>query len=257
MIKYVGIIGISGRMGTLLASLIQDHDKIGYSYELGTSFGRAQPPALSEVFKNNDCVVDFSSAELTKELLEIAQKFPKPLVICTTGWDRNELDARLQAVAKMAPLVIASNTSIGANVQRYLATQVAKILDQEYDIDILEKHHKGKIDSPSGTAVTLLQSIQEAKQQQYGLNYQIYNPISDGKRPNNSIGINAQRSGNVAGEHEVSFTSSEELISIKHVVFNRMLFAKGAMKIIDWLNKMSPANGIYNMADVLELTKVK
>ncbi len=250
MTKNIGIIGVTGRMGSLLADLIKSHSY----YSLGPCFSKSLKPyiELDSLFKDNDYIIDFSSASLTQIILKLAVLNPKPLIICTTGWSTKELDEPLKILAEMVPVVITSNTSIGASIQRYLARQLAKILDAEYDIDVLEKHHRNKVDRPSGTAKSLIDDIKKEKQLNYSSIYKSDEYI-EGKRPENFIGTAIQRSGNLPGEHEVIFTSLEESLSIKHIIFNRDTFAKGALKIIDWIESTDPAPGIYDMLDVLNL----
>lgn len=250
MIKKIGIIGINGRMGSLLRAKIEESNK----YEIGIGFGQPAEkyPPLSDVFQHNDCIVDFSNKDLIEPLLTIAANHNKPLVICTTGWDFDMFKAKLNALAKFIPIVIASNTSVGACVQRYLVKEASKLFDSKYDIDVIEKHHREKVDSPSGTALSLIKAITDTKTSEFGLSYKTFSNIH-GKREHDTIGILSQRSGNLPGEHEVTFTSSDEMISIKHVVFNRALFATGAIRIIDWVNKTTPTPGIYSMEDVLEV----
>ena len=163
-------------------------------------------------------------------------------------------------------MVVAPNTSLGASLQLYLARQLAMILDEDYDIDIIERHHRNKADKPSGTAMQLANSIIDDKQEVCGLIFKLecHNAnaftamdeavdtrTTNGLRPKNFISINAIRSGNLPGEHEVCFTSSDEMISIKHTAFDRKLFTKGVIKIVKWLDTRRPGPGIYTMMDVL------
>ena len=255
----VGIIGATGRMGVLLTELLVADD----TYALGLGFSRStqadvgRERGLEAVFEENDMVVDFSSHHLVESILQTARKTPKPLIICTTGWSRVAVEKTIASISKQVPIVIASNTSVGACLQRHLAGVVAE-LSESYDVDISEKHHRNKIDSPSGTAKELLKTIQQDKKTTYNVDYKSYNPLTDGKRPPHRIGMTAQRSGNLAGEHEVTFTAGYESLSIKHLAFDRRLFAIGALRIISWLRDTpSRTSGIYNMFDVLGLTSIK
>ncbi len=248
--KKIGIIGCTGRMGQLLQEKIAQHKH--FINGGGFSKSRSDEVSLSTVFSENDYVIDFSKPELIQMILEMAIKLPKPLIICTTGWRQAAYqDIFNQATIKM-PIVVASNTCIGAYIQRYLAREVARILGNNYDIDVLEKHHRNKVDMPSGTAHCLIQDVQDAKQLYHGVRYTASN-FKEGPRPENIIGINVQRSGNIPGDHEISFTSPDEMISIRHVAFNRGIFAQGALKIAEWLEDTNPAAGLYTMADVLKL----
>ena len=247
--KKIGVIGESGRMGTLLCKAIYQHP----NYDLGIGFNKSkQLSNLDNVFEKNDYVIDFSSAELIENIFLSAIKFPKPLVICTTGWSSKEAENLIDDLSKISPVIIASNTSIGACVQRYLIRQLSKLLGTEYDIDILEKHHRNKIDSPSGTAKSLVEEIQKVKLSQHNLDYRSYE-YKNNIRPDNYIGMMTQRAGNFPGEHEVSFTSLDEMITVKHTAFNRSIFSTGAIKCIDWFEKNKPINGIYSMLNILGL----
>ena len=255
----VGIIGCTGRMGTILTELLVAND----TYALGPGFNRSihakmgLEEGLQAVFTENDIVIDFSSHHLVENILQTARNYPKPLIICTTGWPLgNPFPEPIASISKQVPIVIASNTSIGACLQRYLAGQVARILDASYDVDISEKHHRNKIDSPSGTAKILLRTIQRAKKTTHNVEYKPYDTPPQGIRPPHHIGMTAQRCGNLAGEHEVTFTGEYESLSIKHLAFDRRLFAIGALRIISWLRGTQLTPGIYGMFDVLGLTSV-
>ena len=194
MRKQIGVIGVGGRMGSLLSELIAQHQ----SYVLGPSFMRSRQSttSLEDVFKANKIVVDFSSSDLVEHTLAAALSVPKPFVICTTGWQKDHTRKQIKALSKEVPIVIAPNTSIGACLQLYLAKQVAKILGEEYDIDILEKHHRNKSDAPSGTALALLNSVQEEKKRYHNLNYKPYS-VGQSPRPKQVIGFAVRRSGNL------------------------------------------------------------
>lgn len=247
MTLKVGVIGNTGRLGKAVVDCIEQHPYL----QNGLGFSRSQVPSISieKVFDSNDYIIDCSKPEGVPSLLQAAIAQPKPLVICTTGWQYQEMNNMLEVLSKSVPIVIAPNTSIGAFLQRYLVGQLAKFLGNEYDIDITEKHHRNKVDIPSGTAKALLAEIVKSKQQEYGISY-TSSPLSQGPRPDNFIGLTSERSGNILGEHEISFTSMEEMICIKHIVFDRVLFAKGALKIVEWLQKNEIRPGVYDAQDV-------
>ena len=249
--KKIGIVGCSGRMGKLLQQEIAKHKN--FTTGLGFSKSQSKGSSLSLVFSENDYVVDFSKPELLPLILEGLTHAPKPLVICSTGWSGKDLWKAVKQAAAKAPIVIAPNTSLGVSIQRHLVREVAKLLGSDYDIDILEKHHGNKVDAPSGTASALIQDIQGVKQQQ-GLKYNVSTFEKGGARSNPSIGLSIQRAGNIPGHHEVSFTSADEMISIKHVAFDRALFAQGAVRVLEWLSQGAASQpGLYSMADVLKV----
>ncbi len=249
MATKVGIIGVSGRMGQVLSSEIAKKPGL----ELGLSYSKelAGEVSLQAVFDDNDVVVDFSNAELVESVLQAALKSPKPLIICTTGWDRQALAAELNQLADRVPLVLATNTSVGAAIQRYIVNIVAKALGDDFDVDLHESHHKFKVDSPSGTAVTLIEEIQSAKKEAFDQEFDTYT-VGQGARADHLIGVSVTRAGSIVGEHTVSFTSLEEQITIKHTAFDRALFAKGALKCVEWMaTKKEPGN--FTIFDVLGL----
>lgn len=265
MIKKIGIIGNRGRVGSILTEIINSDD----NFELGLCFNKSMSSdvKLEELFKENDYVVDFSNASLTKSIIDSANNALsdssnlngfKGLVICSSGFDKESLKDSIKSLSSKIPLVIAPNTSTGSTIQNHLVQLLSKLLTSEYDIDLIEKHHRGKVDSPSGTAIHLIETIKNIKREIHQSEYNadiLGGDLSskDGPRSDNIISVSAQRSGNIAGEHEVSFTSRDEMISIKHIVFDRELFAKGAMKIVYWLDSASPVAGLYGMDDAIGL----
>jgi 4-hydroxy-tetrahydrodipicolinate reductase len=241
--KRVGIIGMTGRMGSILSSQIESNPK----YVVDQSTANQN---LSQIFEQNDYVVDFSSAEIIEDILKAALECPKPLILLTTGWDKEQyMQQYLQLIAKRVPVVIAPNTSLGSWLQNFLSAKIASILDESYDIDIIDKHHKSKVDRPSGTTNFLISSIKSAKIDHHNIQYDASHHC-EGLRKPSAIEVSVLRSGNLPGEHEVIFTSQDEMISIKHTAFNRELFAKGAIRILDWLNQSNPIPGIYGMGDL-------
>lgn len=250
MATKVGIVGVSGRMGQVLSQEIVKKADL----ELGVSYSKelAANVSLKDLFSDNDIVVDFSNAALVEAVLDAALENPKPLIICTTGWDRVALDAKIEALSLKVPVILATNTSIGAAIQRYIVKVVAKALGDDFDVDLHESHHRFKVDSPSGTAMTLLEDIKDAKKAAFGQEFSHFT-VGNGARENHLIGVSVSRQGAIVGEHEVSFTSLEEQITIKHTAFDRALFAKGALKAVEWgVNVDKP--GLYTIFDVLSLT---
>ena len=252
MLKKVGIIGGSGRLGNEIANLITSSSK----YQLGLSYSRSntEDTSINDVFLENDYVIDASSSNIISNVLLAALNNPKPLLILTTGWQESSFQEELNSLSKLSCIIIASNTSYGAYMQGAIAYDIAKNLGLEYDIDIIEQHHRNKLDQPSGTALNLFNIIANSKKENHNLNYTLYEHKANSQpRDPLTISIESRRSGNIPGEHEVYFTSSDEIISIKHVALNRSLFAKGAIKILDWLRLNKPKPGIYHLSDVFKI----
>lgn len=249
VVVKIGIVGISGRMGQVLSQEISKKSAL----TLGVSYSKelADQVSLADLFADNDVVIDFSNAALVESVLDAALENPKPLVICTTGWDRQALDKKITTLGAQVPVILATNTSVGAAIQRYLVKVVSKALGDDFDVDLHEKHHRFKVDSPSGTAMTLLEDIQTAKQETFGKNFETYT-VGEGARKDELIGVSVTRSGSIVGEHEVSFTSLDEQITIKHTAFDRALFAKGALKAALWCTQVDEP-GLYTIFDVLSL----
>jgi len=250
MKKRIGIIGSTGRVGSILKQAIIKNN----NYELGKDFSSDKEYNLEDVFLENDFLIDFSSSKLIRNIFSELLKNPRPIALCTTGWNQADYKEELDILRKKIPIVISPNTSLGANIQHYLVSTLSKILDNDYDIDITEKHHRNKIDLPSGTALSLINTIKKVKKDCFDIDYNAKS-IDQGPRPDHLIEICVNRSGNLPGEHEVVFTNSSESISIKHTAFSRDLFVSGAIKIIEWMD-LKPKPGLYSMLDVLNLTDI-
>lgn len=249
MTQNIGIIGITGRMGSVLEEMIHNDRR----YNLGTSISRsvAHEVNIDRVFIENDYVIDFSFHEYTPYVIEAALVHPKPLVLCTTNWDHQLLLPKIELLANKTTVIIAPNTSIGSCLQRYFIRKLAENLDSEYDIDIIERHHRNKIDSPSGTAKSFVSDIQNIKKIIYNLEYDVGDIT--GPRQDNTIYVASERAGNLSGEHVVSFINSYEEISIQHRSFHRSVYAHGAIKAVEWIAQKQK-NGLFNMMDVFGLS---
>ncbi len=247
MKKSVGIIGSTGRMGKALSQLLSG-DQV-FSQGLGFNQGCAQGQlSLEGVFLANDYIIDFSNASLIEHILQVALSCPKPLILCSTGWEYEKVKTAIKSLSAKVPIVIAPNTSFGAYLQRYLAAQLAKFLGQEYEIDILDKHHKDKQDSPSGTAISLFNALSDAKQKHHNAEYVL---AAKDTRGQNVIQIHSERKGDEIGFHEVSFKNNQEIITITHQALDRSLFSYGAMRILRWLETLKPSPGVYTMEDIV------
>ncbi|MDH4467294.1 MAG: 4-hydroxy-tetrahydrodipicolinate reductase [Bacteriovoracaceae bacterium] len=245
----IGVVGITGRMGMLLGDGIKKSNR----YELSAAISRENFSELDRAFQESNIMIDFSSPLILENVLRSSLKCPRPLVICTTGWqETGEIQDLLSQLKKMIPVIVCSNTSIGANLQMYLVKKMAKILPTTFDVDILEKHHRNKVDIPSGTAMQLAKEVQAALGPEVMIGHP---PMTHGPRPAGRIEMNSQRSGQLPGDHEVTFTSDLEQISVRHIAYNRELFAAGAIRICDWITNVSPLPGRYSMFDVLGLNE--
>ena len=199
-------------------------------------------------FKKTDIIIDFTVPKCTLEILKIASKLKKKVVIGTTGFTKKE-DNLIKRYSKKIPILKAGNMSLGVNLLMYLTEIASKSLNDEYLCKVFEVHHKHKKDYPSGTALMLGKGIADGK------NKNLYSLI--GKKFLNKktfpygkkINFNSIRKGQIIGEHEVTFSSGKEIIKLNHEAFDRALYADGALVAAKWLTGKKP--GLYSMRDLL------
>jgi 4-hydroxy-tetrahydrodipicolinate reductase len=199
-------------------------------------------------FKRTDVIIDFTVPKCTLDILNIATKLKKRMVIGTTGFTQKE-ENLIKKYSKKIPILKAGNMSLGVNLLMYLTEIASKSLNNEYLSKIFEAHHKHKKDYPSGTALMLGKGIADGK------NKNVYNLI--GKKFFNKkyfpygkkINFNSIRKGEIVGEHEVTFSSGKEIIKLNHEAFDRALYSDGALTAAKWLMNKKP--GLYSMRDLL------
>ena len=202
-------------------------------------------------FKKTDIIIDFTVPKCTFEILKIASKLKKRVVIGTTGFNRNQ-ENQIKKYSKEISILKAGNMSLGVNLLMYLTEIASKSLNDQYLSKIFEVHHKHKKDYPSGTALMLGKGIADGKKQN------LYNLI--GKKFLNKksfpygekINFNSLRKGEIIGEHEVKFSSGKEIITLNHEAFDRTLYSDGALTASKWLMKKKP--GLYSMRDLLNFS---
>lgn len=196
-----------------------------------------------------DVVIDFSNAAAADAVMEYCAKRQIPLVFCTTGLSEEQLQ-KLEDTVKQTAVLKSANMSLGINLLLKLLKDAAKVLAPAgYDIEIVEKHHNQKLDAPSGTALALADSINEAMDGSYVYTYDRSQVRR--KREKKEIGISAVRGGTIVGEHEVLFAGLDEVIELKHTAYSRSVFGKGAVEAARFLAG-KPA-GMYDMSDVIGL----
>lgn len=259
--------GVSGRLGRTIAhQLISRSDTAltggmvsTESVHLGADLGELVEKgylgvnavvSLEEAVEGADLLIDVSAPKVTAAIAERLARAGGPgLVTGTTGLDDDQ-QAALEAAAKAVPVLQASNFSLGVAVVERLVAEAARALKAEqFDLEIVETHHKRKADSPSGTALTLGRAAAEARGQDFDSSAIYDRPRTGGNRPQGQIGFSALRGGGVVGEHEARFLSSLEEVSIGHRAFDRSIFARGAVEAALWLKGREP--GFYTMQDVL------
>ena len=209
-----------------------------------------QGDALADVIGKGDVVIDFSFHAATAGVAELCVKHGKALVIGTTG-HKDEEKAAMRAHAARIPTVWASNYSTGVNTLFWLTRKAAEILGPDFDLEVLEMHHRLKKDAPSGTATTLLEILGDARKLQLKEALRHGREGIVGERTNSEIGIHAIRGGDVVGDHTVIFAANGERVELTHKASSRDTFANGALRAAQWVVKQKP--GLYDMQDVLGL----
>ena len=199
-------------------------------------------------FKNVDLIIDFTIPKCTFEILKIASKLKKRVVIGTTGFSKKE-ELQIKEFSKKIPILKAGNMSLGINLLMYLTEIASKSLGNNFLSKVYEVHHKHKIDHPSGTALMLGKGIAVGKNRDFynliGKKYLNKKSFPYGKK----INFNSIRKGKTVGEHEVKFSSGKEIITLNHEAFDRALYSEGALTAGKWLMKKKP--GLYSMRDLL------
>lgn len=197
---------------------------------------------LTEISEKIDVIIDFSHPNNLNMILEYVKKTNTPLVVATTGYSDVQI-ARIKETSKAHPIVYTANFSLGITVFEEVLRQISPILEDNFDIEVIEKHHNKKIDAPSGTAKMLVDAIDPDHQYE-----RVYGRVNESKR-NKEIGVHAIRGGSIVGEHSVIFAGEDEVFEIKHEAHSKFIFASGAVRAAEFI-KDKPS-GIYNMHDVL------
>lgn len=265
----IGITGCAGRMGKLLAARVlmakdcelaggsERHESGFIGRDLGEVVG-STPLGISvtgypfELFEASDAVLDFTTPAATMEHASIAAETGKILVVGTTGLNDDQME-RIRKCAEKTVIVAAPNMSIGVNLLFALVKKAAAALDPSYDIEIVEMHHRNKVDAPSGTAIGLGNAAAKGRGITLKESARFSREGNTGARPAGEIGFAALRGGDVVGDHTVIFAGDGERIELTHKASSREIFANGAIKAALWA-KGKPV-GIYTMEDVLGLDK--
>lgn len=194
-----------------------------------------------------DVIIDFAAAVAVDKLLDYSVKHKIPVVLCTTGLSEAQI-AKVEEASRKVAVLRSANMSLGINTLMKLLKEAANIFAPAgYDIEIVEKHHNQKVDAPSGTALALADSINEARNNEYEYVYDRSQVRK--KRDKKELGISSVRGGTIVGEHEVIFAGVDEVIEFKHTAYSKSVFAKGAVEAGKYLAGKSA--GLYNMSDVI------
>lgn len=245
------LVGCNGRMGRMITDIVAADEDV--QIVAGVDIydeGKNDYPVFSQIDQCDvaaDAIIDFSSANEIERRVDYAVEKQIPLVECSTGLTQEQTDYLLTAGEKVAVLRSA-NMSVGVNLLMKLVKEAAKKLGEEgFDIEIVEKHHNQKLDAPSGTALALADSINEAMDNQYEYVYDRSQVRQ--KREKKELGISAVRGGTIVGDHDVIFAGNDEVVTFSHRAYSRGVFAKGSVVAAKFLH--GKGAGLYDMADVL------
>tara|TARA_B100001115_G_scaffold49310_1_gene36464 strand:+ start:501 stop:1277 length:777 start_codon:yes stop_codon:yes gene_type:complete len=253
----LAITGCMGRMGQQLIESSKNNKKfklvaLTEKRIVNKKFIGIKPELNSDrAFKKADIIIDFTVPECTLEILKIALKLKKRIVIGTTGFKKNQ-ESQIKKYSRKIPILKAGNMSLGINLLMYLTEIASKSLNDDFLSKIFEVHHKHKKDYPSGTALMLGKGIADGKNKNLykliGKKFLNKKSFPYGKK----INFNSVRKGEIIGQHEVKFSSGKEIITLNHEAFDRALYSDGALTASKWLMKKKP--GLYSMRDLLNFS---
>ena len=244
--------GCNGVMGQVISKIVEETE--GAVMACGVDRvddGHNDYPVFTDINACDvevDAIIDFSAAPAVDGLLDFAVERQIPVVLCTTGLSDEQLE-RVHEASKKTAVLRSANMSLGVNTLFKVLKSMTKLLaDAGFDIDIVEKHHRRKLDAPSGTAIALAEAVNEPLDNEYEFVYDRSQRRQ--QRDDKEIGISAVRGGTIVGEHEVIFAGTDEVIEFKHTAYSKAIFGKGAIEAAKFLAG-KPA-GRYDMADVIE-----
>jgi 4-hydroxy-tetrahydrodipicolinate reductase len=253
----LAITGCLGRMGQQIIKSVKSNKKfkivtITENKKIDKKISGIKPELNDEsVFKKANVIIDFTEPKCTLQVLRIASKLGKKVVIGTTGFTRSQ-EKQIEKYSKKVPILKAGNMSLGVNLLMYLTEIASKSLNDDYLSKIFEVHHKHKKDYPSGTALMLGKGIANGKGKNLyslmGKKYLNKKSIPYGKK----INFNSLRKSEVIGEHEVKFSNGKEIITLNHEAFDRALYSEGALTAASWLMRKKP--GLYSMRNLLNFS---
>ncbi|MGI9274651.1 MAG: 4-hydroxy-tetrahydrodipicolinate reductase [Endozoicomonas sp.] len=263
----IAVVGAAGRMGRMFVEAIAADERVllGAAIErpgsslLGVdagelvgvgSLGVVLTDNLEEKNSDFDTVINFTTPEFTLANIELCRKYGKSIVIGTTGLN-DEQKAQMKEAAAEIPIVFASNMSVGVNLVFKLLETAARIMGEDADIEIIEAHHRNKVDAPSGTALSMGEIVAETLDRDLGQCAVYGREGVTGVRDREAIGFATVRAGDVIGDHTVMFAAEGERVEITHKASSRVIYARGALRAVRWLQGREP--GLYDMQDVLGL----
>lgn len=243
------MVGCSGRMGKVISGAIDNFEKLsivaGIDKNKSNGFNYPIFENISECTIEIDVILDFSRPDALDSLLEYANKKSLPLILCTTGYSDHQL-ATIKDKSKSIPLFRSANMSIGINVINNILKNISAMLYENYDIEIIEKHHNQKVDAPSGTAILLGDTIKDAIPEK---TMYVHGRSGISKRHHKEIGVHAIRGGSIVGDHSVLFAGQGEVIELSHTAMSREVFAVGALKACEFM--AGKEAGLYSMDNII------
>lgn len=243
--------GCNGAMGRMITGIVKDDSEAEIVAGIDmVDNGQSDFPVFSSISDCNveaDAIIDFSTPKILTEILTYSKQHKVPAVLCTTGYSDEQL-AEIEAATTETAILKSANMSLGINTLLKLLQDAAKVFAGEgFDVEIVEKHHNQKLDAPSGTALALADSINEAMGNQYEYIYDRSQRRQ--KRDKKELGISAVRGGTIVGEHDVIFAGTDEVITFSHAAYSKAVFGKGAVAAAKFLK--GKESGRYDMADVI------
>ena len=243
--------GCNGKMGQVISRLAEQYDDlhIAAGYDLNDN-GKNDYPVFADLESINlevDVIIDFSNPIALEGLLAYAIEKKLPIIVATTGLSPAQKNM-LQQASQKVPVFSSANMSLGVNLLIDLVKKAAKLLESNFDIEIIEKHHNQKLDTPSGTALAIADSINAVLEQKHEYVYDRHSRRK--KRSKTEIGIHAVRGGTIVGEHSVIFAGNDEIIEINHSAMSKDIFGTGALRAARFIYGKKP--GIYDMNDLID-----
>ena len=244
--------GCNGHMGQVITGLIKEDPDIEIVAGIDLVDNRDNGyPVFTDIWSCDteaDAVIDFCTAKATDNLLEYCVKRQIPVVLCTTGLTEEQLK-KVEEASKKVAVLKSANMSLGINLLLKLVKEAARTLAASgFDVEIVEKHHRLKVDAPSGTALALADSINESMDNAY--HYVYDRSQMRQKRDDKEIGISSVRGGTIVGEHDVIFAGADEVVTFQHTAYSKAIFGKGAVQAAKFLAGKGP--GWYQMSDVID-----
>ena len=245
------ITGANGKMGKVIKSIVENRNdcEIVAGVDLNTDDNGAFPiySSINDIKESADAIIDFSNPVLLNDLLSYSEKTSTPLVIATTGYS-DEQKKQIAQASKTTPIFFTYNMSMGVNLLANLAKKAVEVLGDDFDIEIVEKHHNNKIDAPSGTALMLANAVKEEMEPPVQFVYDRHTRRE--KRSKQEIGIHSVRGGTIVGEHEIIFAGRDEIITLSHSARSKEIFAVGAVNAAVYMN--GKGAGLYDMKELID-----